>query len=54
MRSMQGVVAALTLLALPLVAAWPNAAGPVALVVAAAWVGAAIVKEVLRWINPKS
>lgn len=45
---MPATLAALTLLALPIVAAWPDAAGPVALAVVAAWVGAAIVKEILR------
>lgn len=50
----RGALAALTLLALPVVAAWPTTAGPVALAVVAAWVGAAIVKEVSRWISPRS
>lgn len=45
---MPAALAFFTLLALPIVAAWPDAAGPVALAVVAAWVAAAIVKEVWR------
>lgn len=43
---MSAALAALTLIALPIVAVWPHTAGPVALVVAAAWVGAAVMKGV--------